>query len=149
MTNYNKPVSYAGSNGNFWIYSMPKPTLVTLQSYTSQNSLREMSPQTQLLSSTGILLNTQNCYIYSKYFMLLPRSKGKTFTNILTNHVVIPSIKNILTFSELKTFHPTNPTTTKNLTADKQEILNNVSEPVVIISITKLQNKTRTDKRTV
>ena len=119
------------------------------RSYTSQNSLREMSPQTQLLSSTRILLNTQNFYVYSKCFMSLPCSNGKTFTNILTNHVVIPSIQNILTFSELKMLRPTNETTTKNLTADIQEILNDVSDPVDIISITELQKESRADKSTV
>ena len=144
VANYNKPIMYAGSNGDFWIYSMPKPTRVTLQCYTSRNSLREISPQTQLLSGTGILLNTRNCYVYSKYLMLLPRSKGKTFAKILTNHVVIPPIQNVLTFSELKTFQPSNETSTDNLTANIQEILNNVSDPVN----NRATNEARADKST-
>ena len=73
--------------------------------------------------------------------MLLPRSKGKTFTKIQTNHVVIPLIQNVLTFSEVKTFQPSNETSTDNFTADIQEILNNVSDPADTISITELQRK--------
>lgn len=73
--------------------------------------------------------------------MLLPRVKGKTFAKIQTNPVVIPPIQNLLTFSELKTFRPSNETSTDNFTADIQAILNNVSDPVDIISITELQRK--------
>ena len=82
-----------------------------------------------------------SCYVYSKYFMLLPRSKGKTLAKFQTNHVVIPLIQNVLTFSELKTFQPSNETSTDNITADIQEIMNNASDPVDNILITELQRK--------
>lgn len=141
MINYNKPTLYAGTNGDFWIYSMPKPIQVTIQCFIPRNNLKDISPRTQVLTGTGILQNTRNCYVYSKHFTLLPHSKGTSFASIQTNHVVIPPIRNTLTFSEIKIFQPSNGTTSTDVTEDIQEILNNVTDPVDIISITELQRK--------
>lgn len=141
VVNYTKPTLYAGVNGNFWVYSMPKPTRVTIQCFTSKNSLKVMNPQTKFLRGTGILPNTRNCYIYSELFTLFPHSKGTTFTNVQTSHMVIPSIHSTLTFSEMKTFRPNNETASDDITADIQDILNNVTSPVDLVSITELQRR--------
>lgn len=47
----------------------------------------------------------------------------------------------MLTFSETKSFHPNNGTVVDDITADIQAILNNISSPVDIMSITELQRK--------
>lgn len=141
VANFNKPILYAGTNGDLWVYSMPKPIRLPLLCFASRNDLKDTRLQTYVLTGTGILQNTRNCYVYSKHFTLLPHSKGTTVTSTQTSHVVIPSIQNIFTISERRTFQPTNETTNEDVTVDIQEILNNVIDPVDIISITELQRK--------
>ena len=64
------------------------------------------SPQTAKMSyqmtieGTGILPNSSLCYVHAENFKLLPHSLGRTIMNLTITHIVLPSVENILNFSE-------------------------------------------------
>lgn len=101
---FQTPVLHEGTNGDFWVYSLPKVTRVTLQCSTTRNSIRPVKSETKWLAGTGVLQHPRNCRITSKYFTLMPRLTGKTSVTIQANSIIIPPIKTILTPSEISLF---------------------------------------------
>lgn len=111
IKNFKTPVLYKGTNGDFWVYSLPKYTQVTFQCTSDRDSIRSVDSKTIWLIGIGILQHPRNCRITAKHFTLMPRLTGKTSVTIQANSIVIPPIKNILTSSEISLF-----TEYKNLT---------------------------------
>lgn len=141
VTNFQTPILYPGLNGHFWVYSVPQTIQVTLHCRTSPNNIKERRIKTIFLTGTGILNNTENCHIFSKYFTLLPHINGKSTANIQSRHIVIPPIESLLTLSEVNEFtNIFNETSINNRLTDLQSIIND-STKADVITIETLQRK--------
>ena len=138
LCNYTSPTLYPGPKGEFWVYSFHTTILTTWQCNYPNEIPRTI---TRTLKGTGIMYNTKDCHIYSKYFAIFPHSSGKTSMKIQFNHIVVPAITDILSPTERSLFK--NPTTDSlnNGISDLEQILNENTARADVVTIEELQRK--------
>lgn len=142
IPSYTTSTLYQGPNGDYWVYSVPETTRVTWRCIRPNSITKFSKTITQTINGTGIMSNTRNCYIYSKYFKLLPHSIGQTYVKTKTDTIVVPSVKNIFPPSELSSLTlPANDSMSDNNISELQRIINENKERVNTISIDYLQRK--------
>ena len=84
---------------NYWIYSLSMPRVTIQCQEVGSPPTAKMSYQ-MTIEGTGILPNSSSCYVHAENFKLLPHSLGRTTMNLTRTHIVLPSVENILNFSE-------------------------------------------------
>lgn len=142
LTNFKTPILYPGPEGRFFIYSVPRAILVTLNCLASRNHLRRVQFETKTLRGTGVLYHTQNCYLYSKYFTVPPHISGQTSNNVQIHRTVVPSIPNFLSKTEINTSSVTfNTTSIADQLAEIQEIIKNRTAHADVITLAELQHQ--------
>ena len=136
VPSYTTSTLYQGPNGDYWVYSVPEATRVTWRCIRP-NSITKLSKLImQTINGTGVMSNTRNCYIYSKYFKLLPHSIGQTYVKTKIDTIVVPSVKKIFPPSELSLLTlPANYSMSDNNISELQQIINENKERVNTISI--------------
>lgn len=135
------PVLHKGTSGEFWVYSIPQPTRITIRCVNGRNYLQATSTETRWLHGNGILLHPKDCQISSKYFTLMPRLAGKTSVSIQGNSIIVPQVKSILTPPETTLFSDyTNLTTINDPLISIETVLNQTGRANVI-DIDLLQRK--------
>ena len=93
-------------DASYWVYSLSVPQRVTVQCHEIGFPPTSKSSDQLLLEGTGILPNSSSCHKHAENFKLLPYSLGRTTFTLTNTHFVLPSIKNILHFSEENVLQP-------------------------------------------
>lgn len=150
IPSYTSSTLYQGPSGDYWIYSVPKATRVTWRCFYTNNTMKPVRTVTEMINGTGVMFNTRNCYIYSKYFILLPHSNGQTYIKNKLTPIVVPAIKELISPSELSFLTPqANKSSNDDKTiSELQQILNNETDRVNAISIDVLQRKLKDIRKT-
>jgi hypothetical protein len=92
-----EPVWIRSPDAKYWVYSLRKPTHVTLKCRPLGGSpLDEDETSDIWLNGTGVLSNTSTCYIYAETFKLLPHSLGRTMAGLNKTHIILPNIETII-----------------------------------------------------
>lgn len=92
MKNFSQPILHRIPDRDAWVYSAPLPMRVTWKC--------NHETKTEMVKERGVLHNPHHCYIYTKYFSLLPYSYGRSTYNLTQNILVEPPMTSILSPSE-------------------------------------------------
>jgi hypothetical protein len=79
-------------DAKYWVYSLRKPTHITLKCRPLGGSPLEDETVDVRLNGTGVSSNTSTCYVYVETFKLLPLSLGQTVAGSNKAHIALSSI---------------------------------------------------------